>query len=339
MEVTGNRLVKTFFTLVTLLLLYGLPSAQTLEQIKATTDSILHSTDSLSKTTDVIAEDLLFSTIKTAFDETKISRRAAEIADSLFTITLYSEAILEYRRAKFYSENDSYNDSLTYKIALSLSFQKKYYKANREIKYLYKEFTFLQLANRGDSFAPLYIKNLLIQKEYTRVQVTLDELFLDTQYNGNHFKELKNYYEFSTIVLGRVAEVSHLENDEAKIELQNYLDTSTKNPTTTYYLSTFLPGSGYMYNGDYKMGTISALVNIPLAIYLGTRITNVADGIIDEDKGKIVTNSLDFVLIYTFVFSRYWKGARNEAVKQSHEINRTLRENTVTELERIYEIH
>ncbi len=323
-----------------LFLLCNIVYSQTLSEIIASTDSLFSANDSLNKSTNIVEDSVLFSTIKTSFNKAKLSYKSAQKGDSLFSAKFYKEAVLEYRRAKFYGNNSKFNDSLTYKTALCLNEIGDNLKSNYEILSLYKDtiFSVVNLANRKEAFAVLYIKNLLEMNDFDKAKKALDEIFLSSDYRGNHITQLKKYYECSLILAGFISDISIIRNQDAYEVLKEFQATPVKNPKTTYWLSSCIPGAGYAYNGDYKMATISAITNIPLAVYLGFQIYGIVDGAIEKNEKKIITNTLDFLLIYNLVFKRYYKGSRYEAVKQSEEINSKNKAKALKELKRIYEI-
>ena len=303
--------------------------------------NLKNQTDSLfilkqNSDTNIISKTELFNTIKETFETSKKCYNSVKVGDSLFVNNFYYDATLEYLRAEFYCKNKTFLDTIKYKTANSLFFDEKYKKSNLKIESVLDTFNFVELANTKPKFSTLYIKNLLKQKEYYKVYDLTTNLFNDKKYLGLNYKEFTHYNEFSAVVLGKVPNIDDIKNSEAKEILSDYINTPTKNTKTTYYLATFLPGSGYIYNGNYKMGVISAMVNIPLAIYLGSRLWNISDGIIEENREKIITNSLDFVLIYNFVFGRYWKGARRESIKESEKINSENREKAIKEIREAY---
>jgi len=332
------KIVKTlvlFFIFLTNITTFSINSSNTiLSGLKYKIDSSFNSID-----TNIMTKNILFNTIKKTFDESKICYSSKQIGDSLFNANLYYDAILEYKRAKYYCTNQKFKDTISYKIAESLHLNNQFIKSNLEIKNLGEAFNFLQLANTNSKMTELYILNILKQKKYIEAYLLLEHLFKNTKYNKLNFKQLLSYREFSAILSGKISNIEQIKNNIAKDILSKYLNTPQKNLKTTYYLSTFLPGSGYIYNKNYKMGIISALVNIPLAIYLGSRFINISDGIRKKNSTKIITNSLDFVLIYNFVFSRYWKGARRESVEESENINRINRKTSVIKLKRAYDIY
>ena len=321
--------------MVKLLLIFCLVTlqvhSQTIEELRSQIDSI-----STTDTTSIIGEDELFNVIKETFDQSKISHTSRRVADSLFANKLYKDAILEYKRAKFYSISDKDKTYLDDKIVESLHHSGLFSKSNWKIESFTKEFDFVELAQTRYEISIIYLKNCLAQEDYSRVFLLTESVLQKADLEEAELQEYTSLYEYSKILSGHVSNVEELENIQGKTILQGYLDTPTKNKEVTYYLSTFIPGSGYMYNGNYKMGAISALVNIPLAIYLGSRIFNIADGINEKNQEKIVVNSLDFVLIYKFVFSRYWKGARNQAVIESKKINRQRKDAVIDELRGVY---
>jgi len=83
-----------------------------------------------------------------------------------------------------------------------------------------------------------------------------------------------------------------------------------KDPDVAKWLSTFLPGSGQFYAGDWRNGLNALAVNSATGYFL-------VDNIIEQDWG-------DAVLTYLFLFGRYYFGNRYHAAESAREYNRQM---------------
>jgi len=225
-----------------------------------------------------------------------------------------------------------------YFIARSYSKIGKYARANSEIEEVLEQFDYLAIINYSEKLGILYIENIFRERDYYRANAIINAILRDESYSGNGVIRLKELSEFFTIITGQVKDLTTITNPGAFTILDTYKKQELKSPTTTYYLSTFIPGSGYIYNGNYKMGAISALVNIPLAIYLGSRIINISDAVLDKKRDAVISNSLDFVLIYNMVYSRYYQGSRREAVQECKVANEIIKDASLKELYHAYKL-
>jgi TM2 domain-containing membrane protein YozV len=249
-----------------------------------------------------------------------------DLADRLFDLGFYEEAITEYKRYIHFNAATSEDSYAYYKIALS-------YRKDNKLK---------ESLQALEASAHAAISDSIREKRKIDMAVTY---IAEGKYDKAKFILLK-LISFSDIVEIRrkaslflgIAHIYCYEWESARDALQVYfkeggntvfahaVDTllssaekmNYKSPTTAKRLSTFIPGTGQMYAGNVGDGVNSLLLN-------GANIYFIIYKLLKEEYGNAY-------LIYFFLFRRYYFGNIYYARKGAMDYNRRLNEQAADSL-------
>jgi tetratricopeptide (TPR) repeat protein len=181
-------------------------------------------------------------------------KNSRKYANYLFSIENYTQAVAEYERIQFIEPNDS----LLLKI---ISCYRKAGQFNKAITKIDKELLKKELLNKEIIFE--YLKSLLAAKEYLKLE---NELVGFKQLSESDIQEFK----LRSLMLQSKWHDASILNDSFKIispqtSIQNELilkgkKLKQKNIFTAVILSTFVPGLGKVYAGNWKDGLMSFIL-------------------------------------------------------------------------------
>lgn len=177
------------------------------------------------------------------------NRRA--FADYLFCTGDYLRAIDEYEWYNSYN----FNDTVEYKIILSLSALKKYDILKKRVSKLDENFIFKNPA-RGE-----ILKNFIITGEYEKMR----ETYLSFRSNNPVLKKLRNftylYTDKDSLPSPPYLTIPFDVNEKREIEglYNKKMALPYKDPGLAGFYSIIFPGAGKVYTGDYIDGFFAAL--------------------------------------------------------------------------------
>jgi len=251
---------------------------------------------------------------------------ALNYAESFFDAGYYEEAITEYKRFIFFnpsSENLSYAYS---KIGMAYRNQKKWIESTEAFRQSIH-------AARNDS-----IKNereialaitFIASENYSAAEILLLRVGLTTsnpliRKKASFFQSIASLYGFKWKPARDALQPYLRENPQPGLQSRIdslFLDSQNltyKSPTLAMWLSTFLPGSGQIYAGDWGNGLNAFLLNGGLASAIIYKITN--------------ADYMDAYVIYYFLFRRYYFGNRFHAARIADDHNRRLKQSSAQQI-------
>jgi TM2 domain-containing membrane protein YozV len=249
-----------------------------------------------------------------------------ELADEFFESDFYEEAITEYERYIFFNDSGREVSYAYYKIGL----------ANRNMRNLERSSDAFELSahvafsdTTKDERKIDIAVNYIAGGEYSKAKFLLLKLI--------SFSKIPDIRKKASLFLG----ISHLycyEWESAKDALEVYFrceknrkaahmvgsllleaeNIKYKSPTTAKWLSTFIPGTGQMYDGNAGSGINALVLN-------GANIYFIIYKLLKEEYGNAY-------LIYFFLFRRYYMGNIYNAKKEAREYNRRMNEQTAEKI-------
>ena len=241
---------------------------------------------------------------------------ALDLGDYFFVRENYDAAITEYKRFLFFNADDPRVDEVQFKIGLAYRAQKWWMEAAEAMIAAIQRTTETELqAERRVELAV----TLIASGAYDLALVELIKADMQSQsarlrQRARFLRGVAYLYQFKW---EQARSVFHVYFDEipsaagaaAKIDtlFLDALNRSQKSEKATRLLSTFLPGLGQTYAGDWKNGLNALLLNGVLGY-----IT--LDAAIERDYD-------DALLSFFFLFYRYYAGNRYRAVEAAQTFN------------------
>jgi len=230
---------------------------------------------------------------------------ALVMGDSLASRCAYGAAIIDYKRYLFFNPDAQQTDEVYYRIATAYINEEKYPEALNALENAIA-------STRYDS------------TKY-RYRITHSALLIASNRNAEAQQELTNVYYYTTsdklknkaMLFLAISYLNESRWEDAARILKEYFADSTsqlnvldsliiaaqhchgKSPTLAKWLSTFLPGAGQCYAGNWKSGFNAVAVN-SLTIYL------LVSAVIQERYSEALITEAP--LLY-----RYYKGNRHNA--------------------------
>lgn len=213
------------------------------------------------------------------------------LADSLFSIQSYEEAITEYKRFSFFHPGDDERRGYTfYKIGLAYRAVGKWGEAIDALR--------ASIQTTGNEYLKderriALATTLIANKEYSLAQLELLKVSSFSQYpdlrsSALYFQGITYIYTFNweeaeEAFRGFYSNSDLKERDKILHLLSKACDLPYKSPKLAKWFSTLLPGSGQLYAGDLKNSLNAFLLNglttalllreVSLKSYLGTSFT------------------------------------------------------------------
>ncbi|MFH1762535.1 MAG: hypothetical protein ABIA63_15665 [bacterium] len=100
-----------------------------------------------------------------------------------------------------------------------------------------------------------------------------------------------------------------------------YKRSSLKNPYLAMGMSSLVPGSGQIYTGRIFEGFGSFFLNSCLGLFLSYSALTANKARIDHDPRNLGIASMDFALVFSMIFMRYYNGGRKNAFHSAMEYN------------------
>lgn len=229
------------------------------------------------------------------------------IASKLFSEEQYYDAVTEFKRLIFFDEEKHYSFFANFMIGLS-------YKAGGKYSESIYHLTLAEMnaKNEEDIFTTKLeiIRSNILRRTLTQAHKLLDELEMDERFSGN--TDEINYWRGWAFMLGDDWEeaaiaFSAIRSDHQLKLLSEKTASEKYSITTASLLSTFIPGAGQFYTGEYLSGLLSLGWNV-LFGFLAVKSFN-------EER------IFDGLMITNFLWLRFYTGNRQNAVKFATEKN------------------
>ncbi len=219
------------------------------------------------------------------------------LADSFYQENDFYNAATEYERFLFYCPDDSLADYARLRLGLSYAGAGDFSKAEKTLK---------GLCDHSPPWAKKaqlnLIKTYISEENYPLAQLELTDLLLFSPESEGK-KELYRLSGFLNLFEQNLADATEnfrmAQADSLLAATAALKQLPKRNPSLSAVLSTILPGSGEIYCGRYRIG-LSALLAHGLCI----------GGIVYTIKTK---KYLDAVLIFSFLFPRFYFGSQRNA--------------------------
>ncbi len=233
---------------------------------------------------------------------------ALELADDLYKGQYYEESITEYKRYMFFNPGSDRLDYAFRQIGYA-------YRQNHELEKSIRAFGNAIAAAKNDSLADEIKIDLgvtaIASGNYEKAEAILLKLaYFDKHYNIKAKASLYlcinmiYKYEWSEARAAYANYLKYIVDEANGVYLSDSLflataDIHLKSPRLAKTLSTFLPGSGQIYAGNWFNGLNALIINGGLGYLAG-------DSIIEG-------NYADGILNYFMLFLRYYRGNRHNA--------------------------
>lgn len=255
---------------------------------------------------------LLFFTAVTV----SVSNPAIHLGDHLFVQENYDAAITEYKRFLFFNSGHPRLDEVQFKIGLAYRAQSRWTEAVGAMTVAVQHTTDAELqaerrvelavtliAGAAYDLALVELIKVDIQSQSTRLRQRarfLRGIAYLYQFKWREARSVfQTYFDRMPGAVGTAAEIDSL--------FAEGLNLPQKSDGTAQVLSTFLPGLGQTYAGDWKNGLNALLLN-------GTLGYVTLDAAIDRDYD-------DALLSFFFLFYRYYAGNRYHAAEAAQAFN------------------
>ena len=260
----------------------------------------------------IVAITLLFFAAVTV----SASDPALDLGDHLFALGDYDAAITEYKRFLFFNVDDPRVDDVQFKIGLAYRAQKWWMEAAEAMIAAIQRTTETELqAERRVELAV----TLIASGAYDLALVELIKVDMQSQsarlrQRARFLRGVAYLYQFKweqarSVFQVYFDEIPNAAGAAAEIDalFLDALNRSQKSEKAARMLSTFLPGLGQTYAGDWKNGLNALLLNGVLGY-----IT--LDAVIERDYD-------DALLSFFFLFYRYYSGNRYRAAEAAQTFN------------------
>jgi len=258
-----------------------------------------------------------------------------KLADGLFDVGNYGEAITEYKRFLYFNPEDRRISDIYYKIGLAYRHQGNWQEALDAFR---KSIVTADNDSLQDERRISVGILLIVSKKYSAAELTLLRISFFSKYpslrqKASFFLGVCYLYKFkweeARKALNKYFSNSNVQKDQVEILLMKANKLRYKSPTLAKWLSTFIPGSGQIYAGDWKMG-INALVINSLTTYL------LVNALLEK-------RYQDVVLTHLTLFERYYRGNRFHAERiarlHNENLNRKFAQKILDRLTKINSHH
>jgi len=180
-----------------------------------------------------------------------------QFANELFDSSNYFDAVTEYKRLLFFDDRAEYSWEANYKIGLSYKYGGFYDLA----------INYLKISElNGNTSDEIFLSKIeivrcnLLRKTIATAFRLLDEI--ETDYPTDEFKDEINYWRGWAFMLNNDWENAAMEFSkiDSNHELKTLCMTVEENKYSIIFakvISYLLPGSGYIYSGEYLQGLLS----------------------------------------------------------------------------------
>ena len=260
----------------------------------------------------IVAITLLFFAAVTA----SASDPALELGDHLFALGDYDAAITEYKRFLFFNADDPRVDEVQFKIGLAYRAQKWWMEgAEAMIAAIQRTTeTELQVERRVELAVTLIASGAYGLALVELIKVDMQSQSAQLRQRARFLRGVAYLYQFKweqarSVFQAYFDEIPNAAGTAAEIDslFLDALNRSQKSEKAARLLSTFLPGLGQTYAGDWKNGLNALLLNGVLGY-----IT--LDAVIERDYD-------DALLSFFFLFYRYYSGNRYRAAEAAQTFN------------------
>ena len=260
----------------------------------------------------IVAVTFLFFTAVTV----SASNSAVDLGDHLFALGDYNAAITEYKRFLFFDADHPQAGGVQFKIGLAYRAQEWWAEAVEAMiaaVQLTME-TELQAERRVELAVTLVASGAYDLALVELIKVDMQSQSAQLRQRARFLRCVAYLYQFKweqarTVLQVYFDEIPGAARDVAEIDalLLDALNRPQKSEKAARLLSTFLPGLGQTYAGDWKNGLNALLLNG----VLGYITVNAA----------IERNYDDALLSFLFLFYRYYTGNRYRAAEAAQTFN------------------
>ena len=252
-------------------------------------------------------------------------------ADSLFNHGDYKSSILEYKRLLFYHPDTGVTDFVRYRIAQGYYYQEDSEKAQQMLGeltkihpnsplYFHAQLMLGKSYFDADDYATARIISSRIIHAEANEQLSAQAQYLRGWCYVHERNWLKGIAEFRKVRRFQPdTSLSVVSNQLADATLAN-IPLPLKSPERAQWLSTFFPGVGQIYAGQFRNGLISTVVNAAF-LYLAA----------DATRDERYVDAVGISLVGSWF---YWRN-RSSAKALAAEHNRELAIDLIRELKKI----
>jgi hypothetical protein len=239
------------------------------------------------------------------------------LADSLYLHNDFYDAVTEYKRFLFYSPSDSQGDYARFRLGLACRGAGDFSKAEEIFKGLMDHSP--AWSQRSQT---ALIKSYIDAQNYPLARLELNDMLLFSP-DGSKKKELFALNGFLSLLAYNIddAKKNFAQTGSDSFPLLQALESlkrrPKKNPTLSALFSTIIPGSGEIYCGRYRIGISAFLAN---ALCIGAMAYTI--------KNK---KYLDAVLIFSFLFNRFYFSSQRNARDFADDYNEAAYQRGVAE--------
>lgn len=260
----------------------------------------------------IVAITLLFFAAVTV----SASDPALDLGDHLFALGDYDAAITEYKRFLFFNADDPRMDEVQFKIGLAYRAQKWWMEAAEAMIAAMQRTTEteLQVERRVELAVTLIASGAYDLALVELIKVDMRSQSAQLRQRARFLRGVAYLYQFKweqaqSVFQAYFDEIPNAAGTAAEIDslFLDVLNRSQKSEKAARLLSTFLPGLGQTYAGDWKNGVNALLLNGALGY-----IT--LDATIERDYD-------DALLSFFFLFYRYYSGNRYRAAEAAQTFN------------------
>ncbi|MCX8015520.1 MAG: hypothetical protein N2748_05820 [candidate division WOR-3 bacterium] len=242
------------------------------------------------------------------------------LADSLYQRGDYFNAITEYQRYLFFSAHAQQNDTLIYLVQKKLFLS---YLNNNEFEKADTLLNALESKNQSidNKFRQQLAQGFLKEKQYIKAKIKLIDWQARSLADNQQINYLLGFIALQEKDITTAEKYFKAAQDSFLIR-KIYLikNLRYKNVTLSQIFSSIIPGSGEIYAGNIKLGFLSLLAN-SLSLY----------GTIYTYKKK---QYLDSAILFSFFFTRFYNGSRNNARDFSIKHNEILYQRHLDDIEK-----
>ena len=260
----------------------------------------------------IVAITLLFFAAVTI----SASDPALDLGDHLFALGDYDAAITEYKRFLFFNAADPRMDGVQFKIGLAYRAQRWWMEAAEAMiaAIQWTTETELQAERRVELAVTLIASGAYDLALVELIKVDMQSQSARLRERARFLRGVAYLYQFKweqsrSVFQAYFDEIPNAAGTAAEIDslCLDALNRSQKSEKAARLLSTFLPGLGQTYAGDWKNGLNALLLNGVLGY-----IT--LDAAIERDYD-------DALLSFFFLFYRYYSGNRYRAAEAAQTFN------------------
>ena len=273
------------------------------------------------KLTYVVLNSLLFVVCLSRAALTSETDQALNLADSLLNPQSYEESITEYKRFIFFNPEDKRISYAFYKMGLAYRVQRNWTKAVDALRASIR--TAVSDSLRDERRITLGT-TLIASGDYSLVQLELLKVSQFSRYPSNRLRAL--YFQgvaylytfnwesarqaFKTFYSKGGQQACSEEGKKVDALLVEAQRLPYKSAKVAKMLSTILPGAGQIYGGDWRNGLNALALNSLTATFLLRAI--------------LQRRQQDALMIFSFVFERYYLGNRYHAAEIIEDYNQSL---------------